>query len=74
MKFFLKVDRPVEFLNLLKKDPCVPISALIPAFPDRHDCGLLPEETFPWRPSEVSKYRYTLVEVALNSAFSLRFT
>ena len=74
MKFFSKIDFPAELLKILKKEFSVPISTLISAFPDRHDCGLLPEETFPSRPSEASKVRYALAEVALNSASIPRFT
>jgi hypothetical protein len=32
------------------------------------------EETFPWRPSEASRSRNTLVEAAPSSAFSSRLT
>ena len=74
MKFLSKSDCPVELLKMSRKEPCAPTSTLISAFPDKHGCGFLVEETFPWRPSEASKFRYTLAEVVLSSAFSPRFT
>ena len=74
MKFFSKSDCPVELLKMSKKESCVPTSTLISEFPVRHGCGFFPEEIFPWRPNEASKYRYKLAEVVLSSAFSPRFT
>ena len=74
MKFLSKSDCPVELLKMPKKDPwipCAPTSTLISAFPVRH--GFLEEETFPWRPSEASKFKVTLAEVVLSSVFSPTF-